>query len=651
MDNLSKMKELIAILNKASDNYYLYDKPSMTDKQYDDLMDELRLLEQQTGVIMSNSPTHKVQGKLLDGLKKVKHTRPMLSADKTKDMDVVERFIQSGEAHNSATIESWKLDGLTVVCRYINGEYKQAITRGDGAIGENITEAIKHCINIPMKLAQPVDIEVRGECLISWENFKKINETLFEPYSHPRNLAAGSVRCLDTNIAKLRYLEYKVFELIQTADVNMNISDSYTYLQELGFDVVEHKTVASDNYEAVDEQCFNPENCPYPVDGVIYRYDNYKYGHSLGSTAHHPLDMLARKWTDELYETKLIGIEWNTTRTGVINPVAVFEPVNLDGAVTTRATLHNVSYIENLQLGIGDTIRVYRSNGVIPKVHDNLTKSRTCLIPSVCPCCGMRTEIHDNNGSRTLHCVNPYCSAKLLDRLVHFCSRDAMNIEGLSKATLQFLIDMGWVKHFYDLYDLDIYADEWIKADGFGLKSVDKLLENIDKSKQTTLDRFLYAMGIPLIGKSASRDIAKACNGDIHTFIRTVLEDGTDFMKIEGFGSEMNKSLLNWWNRNHEDIFNLINLFNFQKENKSMKSSADLSNKVFVITGSLGFYKNRDELVKVITDLGGKVSNSVSAKTSYLINNDINSTSSKNKKAKELGVPIIREQDFFDMIQ
>lgn len=641
------MKELIEKLNKACDAYYLYDNPIMSDKEYDDLMEQLELMEQESGIVMSNSPLHKVQGKVLDFLPKVTHTKQMLSANKTKDMNEVGRFIAK-----NPTVESWKLDGLTIVCRFEKGKYKQAITRGtSGLVGEDVTEAFKHCINLPLQLPMPIDLEARGECVISWSNFNKINAKLAEPYKHPRNLAAGSVRTLDTNVAKERYLEYKVFELVSIDGVtNLDVLDSFADLQRLGFDVVEHKEVTIQNYLDIDAEFFNPENYDYPVDGTIYKYNSYEYGNSLGSTEHHPLNMLARKWKDDTSETVLIGIEWNTTRTGLINPVAVFEPVDLDGALTTRATLHNISYIENLELGIGDTISVYRANMVIPKVHENMTRSNTWICPDKCPCCGGNVEVHNENGSKTLHCVNPDCQAKLLSKLEHACGKQALNIEDMSEATLEFLINKGWVKSLKDIYFLGLHQDKWTKELGFGEKSVLKLLENIEKSKNTTLERFLYAQSIPLIGRSASKDISKMCDGNIDTFCKIVSTGAArKFLEIDGFGEAMYKSLMTWHDNHWIEFLGLKNIFSFQSEKKETQG-ASLEGKTFVITGSLEQFKNRDELTEKILSLGGKVSGSVSAKTSYLINNDVNSTSGKNAKAKSLGIEIISEKDFLEII-
>ena len=652
MDKIKRVKELIKVLNEASYAYYAQDSPIMSDKKYDDLYDELENLEFETGLVLAGSPTQKVQGYVIDSLKKVKHSKPMLSANKTKDIQEIKKFIG-----NHPCVMSWKEDGLTIVLRYVNGVFKQAITRGSGDIGEDVTHTMRMCKNIPITLPFCVDIEVRGECVISWKEFERINNTLTEPYKHPRNLASGSVRQLDANVLKDRELTFIAFELVQDEiyknpilkEQLLNISDSFNYLEECGFQVVEHEYVTKDNVEELIKK-YIPENYDYPVDGLIFEYDDYLYGKSLGETAKFPLNMMALKWADDLYETTLTNIEWSTSKSGLVNPVAVFKPVDLDGALTTRATLHNVSYIENLELGIGDTIQIYRSNMVIPKVHENLTRSNTWKLPDKCPCCGGDVKIHNENGSKTLHCLNPDCKAKLLGKLTHFVSKHAANIDGLSEQTLQKFIDLGWINSFKDIYYLSEHKSTMYRLDGFGKKSIDKLLSNIEKSRNINFGNFLYALSIPLIGRSASKDIAKVCNYDIDQFRMIIgLEAEYAFTNIDGFGEEMNKSLQRWWNQYKYEFCDLAKEFIFEK-NDEVKSKKDLSNKTIVITGSLVHYKNRDELVDMIESLGGKVSSSVSSKTDYLINNDINSSSSKNVKARKLGIPIISEEDFVAMI-
>lgn len=641
MDKVQRIKELTSILQKASYAYYGLDRPLMTDKEYDDFYDELSTLEKETNCVLAGSPTIKVQGYLLDGFTKVKHTKPMLSANKTKETNEIKKFVTNNRFYGS-----YKLDGLTVVVRYKNGEFIQGITRGTGIEGEDVTEQCKFIKNLPMTIPYKSNLELRGECVISWDEFKRINRNLDTPYSHPRNLASGTLRNLDLNIIKDRNLSFVVFECVTDMKEDSK-SETLIDVHNMGFEIVPITKLNS----TVDQvsNALQPEFYQYPTDGIIFELDSRKLSESLGSTSHHECCRMALKWEDELYETTLKDIEWNTSKTGLINPVAVFEPVDLDGAITTRATLHNVSYIEDLQLGIGDTIQVYRANMVIPKVHSNLTRSNAWKLPDKCPCCGGDVEIHNENGSKTLYCINPDCKAKLLGKLVHFVSKNAINIDGMSEATLQLLIERGWAKSFKDLYNLkenQIYLWKYHTV-GFGEKSVDKLLENIEKSRNTTLERFIYGLCIPLIGRTASKEIAKFFNYDYEKF-RT---DGivTHYSQIDGFGDNMNQSLHDYLRENHMKISTLADEFIFETKSES-SNNADLSNKTFVITGSLNHYKNRDELINIIEQLGGKVSGSVSSKTNYLINNDVTSTSGKNKKAKDLGIPIISENQFVQMI-
>ena len=640
MDKIGRIKELVGILQKAAYAYYGLDSPLMTDKEYDDLYDELSALEKETNCVLAGSPTVKVQGYVLDGFTKVKHTKPMLSANKTKDTKEMEKFVTNNRFYGS-----YKLDGLTVVVRYKNGEFTQGITRGNGIEGEDVTEQCRFIKNLPMSIPYKNNLELRGECVISWDEFKRINKDLDIPFSHPRNLAAGTLRNLDLNIIRERNLSFVVFECV-TDMKDDSKSETLINVHNMGFEIVPITKL----YSTVDQvhNALQPEFYQYPTDGIIFELDSRKLSESLGSTSHHECCRMALKWEDELYETTLKDIEWNTSKTGLINPVAVFEPVDLDGAITTRATLHNVSYIEDLQLGIGDTIQVYRANMVIPKVHSNLTRSNAWKLPDKCPCCGGDVEIHNENGSKTLHCTNPDCKARLLGKLVHFVSKNAINIDGLSEQTLQKFIDLGWLNSFKNIYYLSKHKDEMYEQDGFGKKSVDKLLENIERSRKTTLDRFIYGLCIPLIGRTASKEIAKFFNYDYEKF-RT---DGivTHYSQIDGFGDNMNQSLHDYLRENHMKISTLADEFIFKTKSES-SNNADLSNKTFVITGSLNHYKNRDELVNIIEQLGGKVSGSVSTKTNYLINNDTESNSSKNKKAKELGIPIISEGKFIQMIK
>lgn len=650
MSDINKMKQLISELSKASEQYYKYDNPIMSDKKYDDLMDELEQLENETGIIMNNSPLHKVQGEILESLKEVQHTRPMLSANKTKDINKIKKFIGDLKC-----IMSWKLDGLTIVLRYKDGEFIQAITRGrEGLVGEDVTHTMKVCQGVPMKLPFHEDLEVRGECVISWCNFRQINDSLENKFSHPRNLAAGSVRQLDANIAKERNLEFKAFELVQeNRKDKMNISDSFDYLAKCGFDVVEWNSVDVDSIIDTTDN-FDPKDYEYPVDGLIFTYDNYKYGKSLGATAHHPLNMIALKWEDDLYETELLDIEWSVGKTGTITPVAVFKPVTIDGSVVEKATLHNIS-IMNQVLGRfpykHQQIRVYKANKIIPAVYDSelgIEFSDDYIgIPGYCPSCGEATKILNTNGTENLMCYNTDCSGKLIGKLKHFVSKNAINIEDLSEATLKFLVNKGWLTSFIDIFSLDQHKDEWVMVSGYGKQSVEKILNNIQKSRNIELYKFLNALSIPQIGFSTSKDISNFCHGDIDKFLENSLDKKCEsFYEISGFGKVAGDALNEWLNSNSEMFNNLLALMNFKKSGGAAQT---LAGKIFVITGKLEHFKNRDEMIELIESLGGKVSSSVSKKTNYLINNDLQSTTGKNKKAQDLGIPIISEKEFNEM--
>ena len=643
MNKIETIKNLTAKLLQYCDEYYNLDRPTISDAEYDKKFDELKSLEDETGFWLANSPTRKVQGQVLDCFTKVKHSKPMLSAAKTKDANEIKKFIG-----NRPFYCSYKLDGLTLVVRYENGEFIQAVTRGNGEIGEDVTAQARMISNLPMHIDYNDKLELRGECVISWKNFHKINESLDEPYSHPRNLAAGSLRQLDTNITKQRNLSYVVFECVSNLYDNNALFDSKLdelgYLDCLGFETVGRCTGNIDDCI----EGMQPEWYQYPCDGLIFEMCMKSYSKTLPVTAHHEGCRMALKWADEMYETILRDVEWNPTRSGLIAPVAIFDEIDLDGALTTRATLHNLSIIEQLELGIGDVITVYRSNMVVPKVYDNLTRSNTLTIPTTCPCCGDPTEIKYTDNSKVLMCTNLNCAAKKLAQFTHFVSRKAMNIDGLSEKTLELLISHGFLHNYKDIYRLKEHKNEITQLPGMGVKSVDKLLDSIEKSRTVTLDRFITALGIPNIGSSAAKAISKQFNGAHYDFVQA-LANGYDFSQIDDFGEITNKSIHDWWNSKDPMVELLPVEMNFVVEN-DVSSSSSLNGKSFCITGSLTHYANRDALVKAIEDNGGKYVSGVSKKTDYLINNDTTSTSGKNKKAIELNIPIISEDDFLKML-
>ena len=649
MDKIKRLKELIEILNNASNVYY-NSTPIMTDYEWDKLYDELKTLEKETKITYPDSPTQNVGYKVLDEIKEVKHNHLMLSLDKCHTEQELIDF-----AMDNNCILSVKADGLTTSLHYIDGQLIGAETRGNGVSGSDVLENVLNIKNVPHTIPYKDELIIDGETIIDWNTFNKINENLpagQDKYKHPRNLVSGTITMLDTNIAasrNMRFIAWRVIKGLNEKSVLLGLKEA----EKLGFEIIPmwtytNKSTDKENLSAMLSDLQDKANeLDIPYDGAVMAYDDIEYGNSLGRTDKFFRHSISYKYEDELFETTLEDIEWNTSKTGLINPIAKFKETVIDGASVTRATLHNISYIENLQLGIGDKIRIYKANKIIPKVHDNLTRSNTWELPNKCPNCGGNVEVHNENGSKTLHCINDNCPAKLLGKLVHFCSKNAINIEGMSEATLQFLIGKGWVKSFQDIYKLDYYRQNWKEYDGFGDKSVDKLLDAIEDSKNTTLDRFIYSLSIPQIGRSASKDIAKFFNNNYEEF--KMYGTTINYTQIDGFGESMNNSLHKWLSENHIMMEELTKEFTFKKE-KNNSSSVDLSGKTFVITGSLTHYKNRDELVSIIESMGGKVSGSVSAKTSYLINNDTQSSSSKNMKAKQLNIPIISEEDFINMI-
>ena len=654
LDNkIEKIRSLVNELNEASDAYYNSGNPIMSDLEFDIRFKELQRLEEEMCFVLSNSPTQNAGYAVAKERKKVAHDAnyPMLSLDKIHSVDEVKEFIG-----NRRCIASVKLDGLSVRCTYKNGELIQLETRGNGEIGTDIMIHKNNIANIPLKIDHDGEYIVDGECIIGYDDFKKINSQLPDDnkFSNPRNMASGSLNLLDANESSKRGLRFLVWNIIKDTELySKSFSKNLGNSMDLGFCVVPHVILSpDDDIEATLELIKKFSNAQgLPMDGCVLSYDDIKYGKSLGRTTHHFRHSIAYKYDDEDAKTILRNIEWTMGKTGQLTPVAVFDEVELAETKVNRASLHNISICKALELGIGDTITVCKCNMIIPQVRDNLTRSNNLEIPNTCPICGGRTEIVKDKESEVLMCTNPNCEGKLLGKLSHFVSKNAINIDGLSEQNLQKLMDLGWVKSFQDVMHLKDHAEEMTQLEGFGKRSVEKLLDAIEKSRKTTLDRFIYALSIPLIGRSTSKDISRYCNNSIDEFTFIIENTSLEFAAIDGIGVSATNSLDDWWNTNRDMFYELAEEFVFatnKKENNNI--SVDLSGKIFVITGSLNHYKNRDELVGVIESIGGKVSGSVSAKTSYLINNDTQSSSSKNQKAQKLNIPIISEQDFINMI-
>lgn len=647
VDNIKKMKKLIQELNKASYAYYGKDSPIMSDKEYDALYDELMMIQKETGTTLAGSPTQKVQGYVLDGFTKVTHSKPMLSANKTKDINDIIKFLRDYDWYCS-----YKLDGLTLVLRYNDGKFVQGITRGNGIIGEDVTEQCKFIDNIPMTIPNKHFFEVRGECVMSWNEFKRVNSTLDTPYSNPRNLAAGTLRNLDLNILKQRKLSFVVFEMVHPSFTWK--TEELDYLDSIGFETVRRLTDISTSINV--SKCvekMKPEYYEYPVDGLIFEVNNKEISKQLGSTSHHENCRMALKWKDETYPTKLINIEWTMGKTGVLTPTIVTEPVEIDGTIVNRASVHNVSIFKQFRFTKGCTCNLYKANMIIPQcdsVENNYGEEIT--IPDKCPICGGETKIVKENDSEVLMCMNDDCQGKLLGKLSHAVSRNALNVDNLSEATLEKFISLGWLDSIKSIYHLSDCKGKMYSLEGFGKKSVDKLLESIEKSRETTLDRFIYALSVPLIGKSASKDIAKHFKYNFDKFYHCFSCGYGYFwnLKVDGIGVVASNNIQKFAITYMDKVFELSKEFTFKIPSESNNAQNTLQEKTFVITGSLEKYSNRDELKSVIESYGGKVSGSVSAKTFALINNDIESSSSKNKKAKSLGVQIINEEQFMQLI-
>ena len=652
---INRIKELISSLNEASKAYYNDNMEIMPNITYDKLYDELKSLEEQYEIYFSNSPTQNVGYEISENLPKIKHEKPMLSLDKTKNRDELKNFLMGHDG-----VLSYKLDGLTVVLTYENGELSKGITRGNGETGELITNNVKNFLNVPIKIKFKGHLTIRGESLITYSDFKKINDEIYiedEKYKNPRNLCSGSVRQLNPKITKERNVRFVAFALVdieKTDDIDIErINETYMYqmefLDKLGFETVERKLVNELNInDAVDWYAKDVVNNDYPSDGLVLIYNDIQYGLSLGMTSKFPRNAIAFKWKDELVKTHLIDIEWSPSRTGLINPVAIFDTVEIEGTNVSRASLHNISIIEELKLGIGDEITVYKANMIIPQIAENLTKSNKFEIPKKCPSCNKELEIVDNNGVKTLVCKNIDCPIKHIKNFENFVSRNCFNIEGISIATIEMLIEKGYIKEYADIFKLSKYRDEIIKIDGYGEKSFDNMIKAIEKCRNIECFRFINSLGISGIGTANAKIISKSFNNDIED-IRVKTEE--DYVQIKDIGPVLAKSIVDFFNNKK----NKIVIDNLLKEVNIVKNNNDNSNKldkmIFVITGNLNEYKNRDELVKQIEGYGGKVTNSVSKNTTYLINNDINSNSTKNQAAKKFNIPIITEIEFKEIIK
>ena len=655
MEKIDRIKKLIKELNNASYAYY-NTVPLMPDYEWDKMYDELVELEKETGIVFGDSPTHNVGYTVADELKEVQHNHPMLSLDKTKSIDELIQFM-TGNYNNYFL--SVKCDGLTTSLRYLDGKLVSAETRGDGVKGQDVLQNVLTIKNVPKEIPYKNELVIDGETIIGWDTFRKINDKLPEDkkYKHPRNLVSGSLQLLDSKEATERDMRFIAWRVIKGFE-HKTPSYDLTLAKVNGFEIVPHmKSTKIKDKEYLSimlnhiRETADSHNIPY--DGAVMAVDNYKIAESMGRTDKFFRHSIAYKYEDELFETVLTNIEWNTSKTGLINPVAVFQPVDLNGAITTRATLHNITYIKDMRLGIGDRIRVYRSNMVIPKVHDSIDKSGNFIIPDKCPICGQQTKIVKDNNSEVLMCTNDDCKGRLLGRLVHAVSRDCLNIDGLSEATIEKFIDLGWLTSITSIYYLADHRKEMEQLDGFGKKSVEKLLRAIDKSRITTLDRFLYALSIPMVGKTASKLIAEKIKYNFDDFMHLMKNNDASYFSetIDGIGESITNSLNDYFDKHFAVVFDLATLFKFENPIVSDKSNNSLDGKIFVITGSVNHYPNRDALKSDIETHGGKVSGSISSKTSYLINNDINSTSSKNQKAKSLGIPIISEEQYLEMIK
>lgn len=644
-----RMQELIAILNEAGKAYYQNAEEIMSNLQYDKLYDELVELEKELGITLANSPTVNVGYEVLSELPKERHEKPMLSLDKTKDVERLKEFLGKQKA-----LISWKLDGLTIVLTYRDGMLQKAVTRGNGEVGEVITNNAKVFQNVPLHISYKGELILRGEAVIGYQDFEKINaeiEDVDAKYKNPRNLCSGSVRQLNNEITAKRNVKFFAFSLVKADGVEFRNSrkEQFAWLAAQGFDVVEHYEVTADTVE--EKVAFfakKIEKNDFPSDGLVLVYDDIAYGQSLGTTAKFPRDSFAFKWADEIRETKLSEIEWSPSRTGLINPVAIFEPVELEGTTVSRASVHNISIMEELELGIGDRIQVYKANMIIPQIAENLTRSGVKDIPKHCPVCGGDTEIRQINNAKSLYCTNPECQAKHIKSFALFVSRDALNIDGMSEATLEKFIMNGLIKEYADIFHLDRYEEEIKSMEGFGEKSYNKMQASIEKARTTTLPKLIYSLGIANIGLANAKIICKEFDHDIE---KMKLASPEELSAIDGVGEVIANAFVDYFkNERHvKEVDRLLKELVIPKEERNTEAQI-FAGMNFVITGSVEHFKNRNEVKEVIESKGGKVTGSVTSKTNYLINNDTTSGSSKNKKARELGIAIISEEEFLKML-
>ncbi len=646
---IERMRELAGILTEASKAYYQEDRELMSNYEYDRLYDELEQLERESGIVLTGSPTAKVGYEALDELPKERHESPMLSLDKTKDIEGLKNF-----AGDHQTIVSWKLDGLTVVLTYQDGSLQKAVTRGNGETGEVITNNARVFRNIPLRISYQGELILRGEAVLTYTDFARINEEIEDvdaKYKNPRNLCSGSVRQLNNEITARRGVRFYAFALVRAEGVDFGNSrkNQLEWLKTQGFDVVEHHVADAASMEETVQ--FFADKIQYydvPSDGLVLTYDDIAYGQSLGRTAKFPRDSIAFKWKDEISETKLLEIEWSPSRTGLINPVAIFEPVEIEGSTVSRASVHNLSIMKSLELGIGDTITVYKANMIIPQIADNLTRSGRIEIPKVCPACGSRTRIQNIRGVETLYCTNENCVAKKIKAYTLFVSRDAMNIDGLSEATLEKFIEKGFICSFANIFTLEKYRDEIVKMEGFGEKSFDNLMAGIENARHTTLPRLLFGLGIPGIGAANAKMLCRHFDYDLDRVRAATMEE---LAEIDGIGEVLAGAVVDYFRdeENNIGLDRLLEQLEIERPRPEDEAELTLAGKTFVITGTVRHFSNRNELKAYIESRGGKVTGSVTKKTDYLINNDTTSSSSKNKKAKELNIPILSEEAFLKL--